>query len=119
MSDKWIEELGLLYESDPRQITPHRASGMGPETYDPRNSWSGKVGISDGTASTRAAATPYQQSFVGEMEEQPISKSKEEESISKSKILNIINNELKNLNQNNRLHEQAIFSLSLILGKIK
>jgi len=69
MSDKWIEELGLLYESDPRQITPHRASGMGPETYDPRNSWSGKVGISDGTASTRAAATPYQQSFVGEMEE--------------------------------------------------
>ena len=53
------------------------------------------------------------------MEEQPISKSKEEESISKSKILNIINNELKNLNQNNRLHEQAIFSLSLILGKIK
>lgn len=69
MSDKWIEELGLLYESDPRQITPHRASGMGPETYDPRNSWSGKVGISDGTASTRAAATPYQQSFIGEMEE--------------------------------------------------
>ena len=69
MSDKWIEELGLLYESDPRQITPHRASGMGPEAYDPRNSWSGKVGISDGTASTRAAATPYQQSFVGEMEE--------------------------------------------------
>lgn len=69
MSDKWIEELGLLYESDPRQITPHRASGMGPEMHDPRNSWSGKVGISDGTASTRAAATPYQQSFVGEMEE--------------------------------------------------
>lgn len=84
MNDNWINELGLIYESNPRQITPHRASGMGPETYDPRNSWSGKVGISDGTASTRAAATPYQQSFVGEMEEgKTISLEKIESSIKK------------------------------------
>lgn len=110
MSDKWIEELGLLYESDPRQITPHRASGMGPETYDARNSWSGKVGISDGTASTRAAATPYQQSFIGEMEE--------EEAISKSKVIELIDDMLDKLNPNSQLDKQAILNLTVLKTKI-
>lgn len=106
MSDKWIEELSLLYESDPRQITPHRASGMGPEAYDPRNSWSGKVGISDGTASTRAAATPYQQSFVGEMEE--------EKSISINKIKSSIENIENKFNSNSDKDSSVRYALALL-----
>lgn len=107
MSDKWIEELGLLYESDPRQITPHRASGMGPETYDPRNSWSGKVGISDGTASTRAAATPYQQSFVGEMEED------------ENKILSAIQKIEDQFNSNSDKDKSVRYALGLLKKELK
>lgn len=107
MSDKWIEEIGLLYESDPRQITPHRASGMGPEAYDPRNSWSGKVGISDGTASTRAAATPYQQSFVGEMEED------------EDKIMSAIQQIEDQYQSNSEIDKNVRYALNLLKTKIK
>ena len=107
MSDKWIEELGLLYESDPRQITPHRASGMGPEAYDPRNSWSGKVGISDGTASTRAAATPYQQSFIGEMEED------------ENKIMSAIQKIEDQFNSNSDKDKSVRYALGLLKKELK
>jgi hypothetical protein len=107
MSEKWISELGLIYESDPRQITPHRASGMGPETYDPRNSWSGKVGISDGTASTRAAATPYQQSFVGEMEED------------ENKIMSAIQKIEDQFNSNSDKDKNVRYALGLLKKELK
>jgi hypothetical protein len=107
MSDKWIEELSLLYESDPRQITPHRASGMGPTAYDPRNSWSGKVGISDGTASTRAAATPYQQSFIGEMEED------------ENKIMSAIQKIEDQFNSNSDKDKSVRYALGLLKKELK
>lgn len=106
MVNKWIIELGLLYESDPRQITPHRASGMGPEAYDPRNSWSGKVGISDGTASTRAAATPYQQSFIGEMEED------------EDKIMSAIQKIEDQYKSNSEIDKNVRYALSLLKKRI-
>jgi hypothetical protein len=107
MVDKWIEELGLLYESDPRQITPHRASGMGPEAYDSRNSWSGKVGISDGTASTRAAATPYQQSFIGEMEED------------KDKVMTAIQKIEYQYKSNSEIDKNVRYALGLLKRELK
>jgi hypothetical protein len=107
MIDKWIEELGLIYESDPRQITPHMASGMGPTAYDPRNSWSGKVGISDGTASNRAAATPYQQSFIGEMEED------------ENKIMSAIQKIEDQFNSNSDKDKSVIYALGLLKKELK
>ena len=106
MIDKWIEDLGLIYESDPRQITPRRANGMGPETYDARNSWSGKIGVSDGSASTRAAATPYQQSFVSEMEEELDNTSK------------AINKILNNFNTNSEKDKHVQYAFALLKKEI-
>jgi len=107
---KWTDEMHLMCEWDARQSFPRRADGMRPETINWNDSYNSKVGISDGTASTRAAANPMQQSFIGEMEE--------DEAVSKSKIIRLIDDMLDNLNPNSELDKKAILQLSLLKRKI-
>lgn len=102
--------MHLMCEWDARQSFPRRADGMRPETINWKDSYNSKVAVSDGTASTHAAANPMQQSFNSEMEE--------DEAISKSKINKLIDDMLDKLSDNSELDKQAILSLSLLKNKI-
>lgn len=103
--------MHLMCEWDARQSFPRRADGMRPETINWKDSYNSKVAVSDGTASTHAAANPMQQSFMGEMEE-------DEAMISKTKVLKLIDDMLETLNPNSKLDESAILKLSLLKRKI-
>jgi hypothetical protein len=102
--------MNLMCEGDVRQSTPKMADGMSPYTIDWGNSYNSRIGISDGSASSRAAANPNQLSFNDEMEE--------DEAISKSKLFQIIDDMLGKLNNNSQLDKQAILMLSLLKEKI-
>lgn len=83
---------------------------MGAATMDFKNSYRSRVAVSDGTASTHAAANPQQQSINSEQEE--------DEAILKSKIFGIIDDMLGKLSDNSELDKQAILSLTLLKRKI-
>ena len=84
--------MHLMCEWDARQSFPKMADGMGAATMDFKNSYRSRVAVSDGTASTHAASNPMQQSFIGEQEE--------DEAISKSKIIGLIDAMLDKLSHN-------------------
>jgi hypothetical protein len=110
VSNKWTDEMHLMCEWDARQSFPKMADGMGAATMDFKNSYRSRVAVSDGSASTHAAANPMQQSFNSEMEE--------DEAISKSKIYNLIDNMMDELSPNSELDKKAILMLSLLKRKI-
>lgn len=102
--------MHLMCEWDARQSFPRRADGMRPETINWKDSYNSRVAVSDGTASTHAAANPMQQPFLSEMEE--------DEAISKSALFGIIDDMLDKLSDNSELDKQAILSLTLLKRKI-
>lgn len=110
MNTKWTDEMHLMCEWDARQSFPKMADGMGAATMDFKNSYRSQVAVSDGSASTHALANPMQQSFIGEMEE--------DEAISKSKIIGLIDAMLDKLSPNSELDKEAILQLSLLKRKI-
>lgn len=83
---------------------------MGAATMDFKNSYRSRVAVSDGTASTHAAANPMQQSINSEQEE--------DEVISKFKLFEIIDGMLDKLNSNSELDRSAILNLTLLKRKI-
>lgn len=102
--------MHLMCEWDARQSFPRRADGMRPETINWKDSYNSRVAVSDGTASTHAAANSMQQPFLSEMEE--------DEAISKSALFGIIDDMLEKLSDNSELDKQAILSLTLLKRKI-
>lgn len=102
--------MHLMCEWDARQSFPRRADGMRPETINWKDSYNSKVAVSDGTASTHAAANPMQQSINSEQEE--------DEVISKFKLFEIIDGMLDKLNSNSELDRSAILNLTLLKRKI-
>ena len=102
--------MHLMCEWDARQSFPKMADGMDTATMDFKNSYRSRVAVSDGTASTHAAANPQLQSTNSEQEE--------DEAISKSKIFGIIDDMLGKLSDNSELDKQAILSLTLLKRKL-
>lgn len=114
MKETWLDELQMIYEWDARQIFPDTASGMKSATLDVKNSYNSKVGISDGSASTRAMANPSgQMAFNSEMEEEKIDGTHNQRIVKLSKQLSSI------ITGEHKLDRSALFELATLKKQIE
>jgi hypothetical protein len=90
MEQSWITDIAMLMEQSSIDPSPKPVRGMSPSTEDYGNSnYRKSIGISDGSPVSRAMANTAQQTFSSEQEEENV--------ISKSIVVQMIENMLGDL----------------------